>query len=427
MNISKRITMKLGLTNAWILLICISPRPSANPAPLQPSSSRVCPAVKVLRLRGANQFSDLDGLSISRHSSVSDCDSQIGQKDGCVVNSSSDSSLSKKSHEADASERSGDSDEEYSTKPPVISSRSDDDSASCIGNEEVGDLVQDAMSKLEMNVSNAAELCKSEFIRGYSNRTKEYSPISNQPLICLSKDGPVLKQLLSLGVMQSNETLQYGDEAFFHFQILCRDRLIADSRVRNGTLLPPARIIFAGRPHEINENSSDPPTPSQPQGTEADMLVEVWDLALGSMRRGESSLFFIHGPERIAQLLARPFVHVAQNQLPSGAAVRVAIELQSFGLVDLDGDGGAVYHCEQAGSGYATPRPADEVLVSYAGCLDGVEVANSRGWRWTQLGVGLLPLGLEMAIFRFPCHLPVPPPCGLLYLTRNTQSWRWRE
>jgi hypothetical protein len=286
-----------------------------------------------------------------------------------------------------------------STPLPQFSSRSDHDSSSYVRDDEsVGDLLKDAMATNQTQGANAINASHLKARNGF-NFTQTGNSSSHQHLECLCKQGPVLKQLLSPGSAKDNGTITPGEEVFFHYQIFFRDDLIADSRAHDGVLLPPARLVLAAPP------LPDSAPAAAPCGAGAG---DVWDVAMRSMRRGETSLFLVHGQERTAQLLARPFLRRAgQAPPPEGGPVRVAVELLSHGLLDLEEDGGAVYRCERAGAGWATPRPADEVLVSYVGCADGVEVASSRGWRWTQLGVGLLPLGLEIALSR---HLPPPPP-----------------
>lgn len=111
-------------------------------------------------------------------------------------------------------------------------------------------------------------------------------------------------------------------------------------------------------------------------------------------------MFLVTGAERVQQLLQRNFVRSPPWLPRDGRQVRLMVELLNFGWADLENDGGVVYKCDTGGVSHGTPRRIDEVCISYVGYADGEEVANSRGFRWTQLGVGILPLGLEMALSR---------------------------
>ncbi|KAJ1490640.1 hypothetical protein T484DRAFT_1883975, partial [Baffinella frigidus] len=132
----------------------------------------------------------------------------------------------------------------------------------------------------------------------------------------LGPDGRIAKQWMR-GGSASGQTPSRGTEMFFHFRILVGDQVVCDSRsaAPHGDALLHMRAAQATLgPTPQGERDDAPQTdPGDAENAEAGGGADAWDLALGSMRRGESAMFMVHGARRRTEMLARDFVRARRG------------------------------------------------------------------------------------------------------------------
>ena len=125
-------------------------------------------------------------------------------------------------------------------------------------------------------------------------------------------------------------------------------------------------------------------------------VIRGLEMAVASMKIGEKSVFHI-GPKYGYSCYGDdiPWKAVGAND-----TVVFEVELLCCGEKDLtEGKGGVLFKTLHTEHGFDQPEHMDEVLVSLVGSgRDGREFARTEAPVWVDLGSGLLPRGLVLAI-----------------------------
>jgi hypothetical protein len=201
----------------------------------------------------------------------------------------------------------------------------------------------------------------------------------------LTLDGSILKHAMRVPASNESSSPERGQEVFFHFRGYYGDVLFEDSRTRNGSDSRPVRV-------RLEKVKKEGP------GGNVWPYMDAWELMLRSMKRGETSLFVVKSEKRINEIFQRE-ISSAPDWVPrDGSQLRFLIDLTNFGYRELTSGGEVMYKCVSDGYGNDMPRAHDEVCVSVIGKCEGVTIMSTRGKRWVQLGVGLLPAAIEMAL-----------------------------
>lgn len=214
----------------------------------------------------------------------------------------------------------------------------------------------------------------------------------------------MLEQLTLDGSIQKNQMTtrddtakpERGQEVFFHFRGFCGDAEFIDSRRRDGHDTAPVKMMLRadktqGEKMTLTAFNMDRP------------YMGAWELCLRSLSRGETALFLVKGAQRVAEMLGPDAPCQAPDWVPRDGSVqlRFVVELLNFGFKDVIPGGDISYKCFWDGTGYVSPFPTDEVLITFVAYMansSDIMVASSKGKRWVQLGVGILPVGVETAL-----------------------------
>lgn len=205
------------------------------------------------------------------------------------------------------------------------------------------------------------------------------------PFESLTLDDSITKHQMFCAQPTELARPERGHEVSFHFRGLYGDVQFEDSRTRAGQdSRPVAMRLGLGK-----GQAKDFP------------YMEAWELVLRSMGRGDVALFQVKGAKRVKEMLSLESMLTPEWVPRDGRhTIRFVVELLHFGLKDVVGDGGVLYRCMWDGTGDICPQPHDEVDMRMVARRDGRVIASTRGFRMVQLGVGLLPKGVETALVR---------------------------
>ncbi|EKX35273.1 hypothetical protein GUITHDRAFT_118511 [Guillardia theta CCMP2712] len=204
-----------------------------------------------------------------------------------------------------------------------------------------------------------------------------------------------------------------GDDVFFHFQVLFNNSVTFDSARQNYTPMTAIRMHMEEErlsvPIDVTPVSLSPVTDPTCRLSLALNPVKFWHSALSSMRRGEKSLFALHGYNLEDLFVNTSFLG---EQAGSDLELRITIHLFEFGRNDMFGDGRILFECLHWGGGDEPPEVNDEVYLTLSWSSPGGVTSMDRLTRplsdgeqggeskrgWVRLGSGKWPQGVEDVI-----------------------------
>ena len=228
-------------------------------------------------------------------------------------------------------------------------------------------------------------------------RNLDEVPQANTSLLLeqLTLDGSIQKNQMATSRVQDSAKPERGQEVFFHYRGFCGDAEFADSRKVEELESRPAKMTLTADKARATASSAGSFKMDRP-------YMGAWEICLRSLSRGEYALFLVKGAQRVGEMLGPDSPCKVPEWVPRDGSVqlRFVIELLNFGFKEVIPGGDILHKCVWEGKGYGSPGSYDEVLISFVAKeqASGVKVATSKGKKWVQLGLGVLPVGVETAL-----------------------------
>jgi tetratricopeptide (TPR) repeat protein len=228
-------------------------------------------------------------------------------------------------------------------------------------------------------------------------RNLDEVPQANTSLLLeqLTLDGSIQKNQMATSRVEDSAKPERGQEVFFHYRGFCGDAEFADSRRAGELESRPVKMTLTADKARATASSAGSFKMDRP-------YMGAWEICLRSLSRGEYALFLVKGAQRVGEMLGPDSPCKVPEWVPKDGSVqlRFVIELLNFGFKEVIPGGDILYKCVWDGKGYGSPGSYDEVLISFVAKeqASGVKVATSKGKKWVQLGLGVLPIGVETAL-----------------------------